>query len=168
MGTSRYLPTIFFALFPTPSPLLHHHTNISTDQKVRDRQLASPNESSTIQSLVLNELKSKKHTSAEGLLWLVRGLDFTSQALRHTLQNPDVELSTSFRNAYTGTLKPHHSFMVKPIFSAAMSATPYKKDFYVKMGNEEKAKVDMAKWLDALEGQVKVLKEFQERKEAKW
>ncbi|KAI4277988.1 MAG: hypothetical protein LQ337_001371, partial [Flavoplaca oasis] len=108
------------------------------------------------------------HTAAEGLLWLVRGLDFTSQALRHTLQNPDVELSTSFRNAYTGTLKPHHSFMVKPIFSAAMSATPYKKDFYVKMGNEEKLKVDMAKWLDALEGQVKVLKEFQERKEAKW
>ncbi|KAL8985257.1 MAG: hypothetical protein Q9205_000993 [Flavoplaca limonia] len=141
---------------------------IGNIKKVRDRQLASPNESSTIQSLVLNELKSKKHTSAEGLLWLVRGLDFTSQALRHTLQNPDVELSTSFRNAYTGTLKPHHSFMVKPIFSAAMSATPYKKDFYVKMGNEEKAKVDMAKWLDALEGQVKVLKEFQERKEAKW
>ncbi|KAL8895676.1 MAG: hypothetical protein Q9192_003498 [Flavoplaca navasiana] len=141
---------------------------IGNIKKVRDRQLASPNESSTIQSLVLNELKSKKHTSAEGLLWLVRGLDFTSQALRHTLQNPDVELSTSFRNAYTGTLKPHHSFMVKPIFSAAMSATPYKKDFYVKMGNEEKAKVDMAKWLDALEGQVKVLKEFQDRKEAKW
>ncbi|KAL8879347.1 MAG: hypothetical protein Q9198_003020 [Flavoplaca austrocitrina] len=141
---------------------------IGNIKKVRDRQLASPNESSTIQSLVLNELKSKKHISAEGLLWLVRGLDFTSQALRHTLQNPDVELSTSFRNAYTGTLKPHHSFMVKPIFSAAMSATPYKKDFYVKMGNEEKAKVDMAEWLDALEGQVKVLKEFQERKEAKW
>ncbi|KAL8996209.1 MAG: hypothetical protein Q9169_004231 [Polycauliona sp. 2 TL-2023] len=141
---------------------------IGNIKKVRDRQLASPSESSTLQSLVLNELKSKKHTSAEGLLWLVRGLDFTSQALRHTLQNPDAELSTSFRTAYTGTLKPHHSFMVKPIFSAAMSATPYKKDFYTKMGNEEKAKVDMAKWLDALEGQVRVLKEFQERKEAKW
>ncbi|KAL8749624.1 MAG: hypothetical protein Q9199_007573, partial [Rusavskia elegans] len=136
--------------------------------KVRDRQLASPSDSSTLQSLVLNELKSKKHTSAEGLLWLVRGLDFTSQALRHTLQNPDAELSTSFRTAYTGTLKPHHSFMIKPIFSAAMSATPYKKDFYVKMGDEQKAKVDMGIWLDALEGQVRVLKEFQERKEAKW
>ncbi|KAL8659449.1 MAG: hypothetical protein Q9226_000408 [Calogaya cf. arnoldii] len=141
---------------------------IGNIKKVRDRQLAAPGDSSTLQSLVLNEMKSKKHTSAEGLLWLVRGLDFTSQALRHTLQNPDAELSTSFRTAYTGTLKPHHSFMVKPIFSAAMSATPYKKDFYAKMGNEEKAKVDMAKWLDALEGQVRVLKEFQERKEAKW
>ncbi|KAI4255078.1 MAG: hypothetical protein L6R42_006923 [Xanthoria sp. 1 TBL-2021] len=141
---------------------------IGNIKKVRDRQLASPSDSSTLQSLVLNELKSKKHTSAEGLLWLVRGLDFTSQALRHTLQNPDAELSTSFRTAYTGTLKPHHSFMIKPIFSAAMSATPYKKDFYVKMGDEQKAKVDMGIWLDALEGQVRVLKEFQERKEAKW
>ncbi|KAL8669645.1 MAG: hypothetical protein Q9168_005771 [Polycauliona sp. 1 TL-2023] len=141
---------------------------IGNIKKVRDRQLASPSESSTLQSLVLSELKTKKHASAEGLLWLVRGLDFTSQALRHTLQNPDAELSTSFRTAYTGTLKPHHSFMVKPIFSAAMSATPYKKDFYAKMGNEEKAKVDMAKWLDALEGQVKVLKDFQATKEAKW
>lgn len=58
--------------------------------------------------------------------------------------------------------------MVKPIFSAAMSATPYKKDFYAKMGDEAKAKAAMGKWLDALEGQVRVLKEFQERKEAKW
>ncbi|KAL8858904.1 MAG: hypothetical protein Q9178_004583 [Gyalolechia marmorata] len=141
---------------------------IGNIKKVRDRQLASPDDSSTLQSLVLNELKSKKHTAAEGLLWLVRGLDFTSQALRHTLQNPDAELSTSFRTAYTGTLKPHHSFLVKPVFSAAMSATPYKKDFYAKMGDEEKSKVELGKWLDALEEQVKILKEFQERKEAKW
>ncbi|KAL8915684.1 MAG: hypothetical protein Q9172_006765 [Xanthocarpia lactea] len=141
---------------------------IGNIKKVRDRQLASPDDSSTLQSLVLNELKSKKHTAAEGLLWLARGLDFTSQALRHTLQNPDAELSTSFRTAYTGTLKPHHSFLVKPVFSAAMSATPYKKDFYAKMGVEEKAKVELGKWLDALEEQVKILKEFQERKEAKW
>ncbi|KAL8780536.1 MAG: hypothetical protein Q9213_006432 [Squamulea squamosa] len=141
---------------------------IGNIKKVRDRQLAAPGDSFTIQSLVLGELKAKKHTAAEGLLWLVRGLDFTSQALRHTLQNPDTELATSFRTAYTGTLKAHHSFLIKPVFSAAMSATPYKKDFYVKLGDEEKAKADMGKWLDALERQVRVLKDFQERKEAKW
>ena len=49
-----------------------------------------------------------------------------------------------------------------------MSATPYKKDFYAKMGDEEKAKVELGKWLDSLEEQVKILKEFQQRKEAKW
>lgn len=41
-------------------------------KKVRDRQLAAPADSETLQSLVVNELKTKKHTAAEGLLWLVR------------------------------------------------------------------------------------------------
>ena len=63
----------------------------------------------------------------------------------------------------------HHNFMVKPIFSAAMSATPYRKDFYVKLGADEtKVNVDLEKWLSALEKQVAILKEFQNTKEAKW
>ncbi|KAF6220446.1 hypothetical protein HO133_002878 [Letharia lupina] len=142
---------------------------IGNIKKVRDRQLATPADSETLQSLVTNELKTKKHTAAEGLLWLVRALDFTSQGIRSNLQNPSHELSASFRTAYGNTLKPHHSFMVKPIFSAAMSATPYRKDFYAKLGDDQ-AKVDEAagKWLEALEKQVSILKQFQARKEAKW
>ncbi|KAF6232558.1 hypothetical protein HO173_009226 [Letharia columbiana] len=142
---------------------------IGNIKKVRDRQLATPADSETLQSLVTNELKTKKHTAAEGLLWLVRALDFTSQGIRSNLQNPSDELSASFRTAYGNTLKPHHSFMVKPIFSAAMSATPYRKDFYAKLGDDQ-AKVDEAagKWLEALEKQVSILKQFQARKEAKW
>ena len=60
---------------------------------------------------------------------------------------------------------------MKPVFSAAMSATPYKADFYKKMGPEnEKYKVDEAleKWLTALEKVVSVLQAFQETKQAKW
>ena len=59
--------------------------------------------------------------------------------------------------------------MVKPIFSAAMSATPYRKDFYAKLGDDA-GKVDKAagKWLGALEKQVAILKQFQGRKESKW
>ncbi len=52
-----------------------------------------------------------------------------------------------------------------------MSATPYKADFYKKMGPEgQKEKVDEAleKWLIALEHIVKVLQSFQETKQAKW
>ena len=96
-------------------------------------------------------------------------LDFTSQGIRSNLQNSSDELSASFRTAYANTLKPHHSFMVKPIFTAAMSATPYRKDFYAKLGDNQ-AKVDEAagKWLEALEKQVSILKQFQARKEAKW
>ena len=52
-----------------------------------------------------------------------------------------------------------------------MAATPYKADFYKKLGPEgEKPKVDAAleKWLSALEKVVGVLQDFQTRKEAKW
>jgi len=50
-----------------------------------------------------------------------------------------------------------------------MSATPYRKDFYAKLG-EDSAKVqqELAKWLGALEERVKILAEFLGRKEAKW
>ncbi|KAF2261315.1 glycolipid transfer protein-like protein HET-C2 [Lojkania enalia] len=138
-------------------------------KKIRDRQLAAPTLSETLQDLVINELKEKIHTATEGLLWLVRGLDFTAQALRQNLSNASQELSDSFRAAYGNTLKPHHSFVIKPIFSAAMSATPYRKDFYKKLGGDAKVVEErLGEWLKALEERVEILKEFQGRKEAQW
>lgn len=97
------------------------------------------------------------------------GLDFTAQSLRHNIDNSSSELSTSFREAYGSTLKPHHSMFIKPIFSAAMSATPYRKDFYAKLGTDP-AQVNAAleREVAALEKVVTILKSFQERKEAKW
>jgi hypothetical protein len=41
-------------------------------KKIRERQLAAPLQSESLQDLVLNELKIKKHTATEGLVWLVR------------------------------------------------------------------------------------------------
>jgi len=138
-------------------------------KKIRDRQLAAPAESADLQSLVKNELATKKHTATEGLVWLVRGLEFTSIALQKNIANGSEELSVSFRDAYGSTLKPHHSFLVKPIFSAAMSACPYRKDFYTKLGDDPaKVEAELSAWLAALEKQVGILKEFLARKEAKW
>ncbi|KAL2267400.1 hypothetical protein VTJ83DRAFT_4677 [Remersonia thermophila] len=138
-------------------------------EKIRNRQLAAPLESETLQDLVRNELKTKSHTATEGLLWLVRGLEFTCLALSQNLANPAQELSDSFRGAYGDTLKPHHSFLVKPIFSAAMSACPYRKDFYSKVGTDDaKVREELAAYLAALEKIVKILKEFLSSKEAKW
>jgi Glycolipid transfer protein (GLTP) len=97
------------------------------------------------------------------------GLDFTAQALRKNLSEPTKELSDSFRDAYGSTLKPHHSFLVKPIFSAAMSATPYRKDFYAKLGDDPvQSSAALEQWVEALEKRVAILQEFQARKEAKW
>jgi Glycolipid transfer protein (GLTP) len=96
------------------------------------------------------------------------GLDFTAQALRKNTTNSTEELSVSFRDAYGDTLKPHHNFMVKPIFSAAMSATPYRKDFYGKLGeDQEQVKAKMEVWLSALEKRVVILKDFQSRPDVK-
>ncbi|KAL2166984.1 hypothetical protein VTG60DRAFT_1907 [Thermothelomyces hinnuleus] len=138
-------------------------------EKIRKRQLAAPLESQNIQDLVRNELKTKSHTATEGLLWLVRGLEFTCIALSQNLAKHDQELADSFRDAYGVTLKPHHSFLVKPVFSAAMSACPYRKDFYSKLGSdEEKVKEELRQYLEALDKIVAILKAFLESKEAKW
>jgi len=138
-------------------------------KKIRDRQLAAPLDSLSLQDLVTNELKTKKHTATEGLLWLTRGLDFTAAALAQNIAHPNEELSVSFRGAYADTLKPHHSFVVKPIFSAAMSACPYRKDFYNKLGDEECKVIEaMQGWLTALQKIIVILKAFLARKENKW
>jgi hypothetical protein len=85
------------------------------------------------------------------------------------LKNPSEELSTSFRAAYGDTLKQHHSFLVKPIFSAAMSATPYRKDFYARLGdNQAKVEEQGSKWLAALEEHVTILNGFLAKPEVKW
>lgn len=58
---------------------------------------------------------------------------------------------------------------IKPLFSAAMSATPYRADFYAKLGDDnEKVQKELRVWLEALTKQVAILKGFLDRKEAKW
>lgn len=131
-------------------------------KKIRDRQTAVPDKSATLQELVLAEQTEKKKTATEGLLWLLRGLEFTSKALRHNVENPNEELATSFQHSYDGTLKKHHNFVVKGIFTVALKATPYRKDFYEKIGTEDATGKDdrLLAWLDNLEKVVGVLQTF--------
>ncbi|EFX03565.1 glycolipid transfer protein [Grosmannia clavigera kw1407] len=138
-------------------------------KKIRERQLAAPGESATLQALVINELKTKKHVAAEGLLWLVRGLDFTYQALSKNVAAESEELADSFRNAYGNTLKPFHNFLIKPVFAAAMSACPYRKDFYAKLStNQALLQEKLREYLAALGNIVEILKAFVTSKAAKW
>jgi hypothetical protein len=102
------------------------------------------------------------------LIPIFSGLEFTAEAISDSLDSPNKELVDSFRAAYGNTLKPHHSFVIKPIFSAALSATPYRKDFFDKLGFDASAEPAMKEYVSALQNQVKILKEFQSRKEAKW
>lgn len=137
--------------------------------KIRERQNAAPAESKTLQTLVKTEIGGKSHKATEGLVWLVRGLDFTAQALRHNVDNSTKELADSFTEAYGKTLKPHHGFAVRPIFSLAMKATPYRKDFYAKLGPDQaKVQAELETWLKALEARLAILKPFVDSKDAKW
>lgn len=50
-----------------------------------------------------------------------------------------------------------------------MSATPYRADFYAKLGEDgERVNKELDTWLAALEKVVAILKEFLATKEAKW
>jgi hypothetical protein len=160
IATAESLTTIFdvmgsVALKPVKGDM------VGNVKKVRERQLAAPAESQTLQELVQNELKDGKHVATEGLLWLMRGLEFTCAALSKNVQLPTEELSTSFTAAYASTLKAHHSWLVKPVFSAAMSAVPYRKDFYAKLGSDpERVYEELTKYLAALDRIVGILKGF--------
>lgn len=132
-------------------------------QKIKDRLLASPTQSHTLELLVQNEGApgEKKRPATEGLMWLLRGLDFTAQALRRSLGDKSEELSTSFTKAYEGSLKQYHNFVVKGAFSLAMKACPYRTDFYAKLGSPpEKVDAELEKWLSALERIVKRMQDL--------
>ncbi|WFD37684.1 uncharacterized protein MJAP1_000631 [Malassezia japonica] len=135
--------------------------------KIRTRLLATgPDTSGTLQLLVRNEGQpgDKKRTATEGLLWLLRGLDFTAKALRRSLENPSEELSVSFTKAYEASLRKHHSIVVRPIFTLAMKACPYRKDFYAKLGSPaDRVNAQLNEWLSSLERIVQELQQFYEQ-----
>lgn len=101
-------------IFPSPAP------RPSPPQKVRAYLAANPDSASTLEKLLAHDKTSHpnpkdRHTTG-GLMWLLRGLKFTSMGLRINLDNPTEELSTSFTKGYEGSLKKWHGFAVRPIF----------------------------------------------------
>jgi len=127
-------------------------------KKIRDRQLAAPLKSETLQALIAAEIAENKKTATEGLLWLNRGLHFTSHALRRNHTTTTEELGVSFTNAYESTLKQHHGFIARSAFSVAMKACPYRNTFYSKLGNDENVvRQELGEWLGALENIVTIL-----------
>ncbi|GAA5806499.1 glycolipid transfer protein domain-containing protein [Helicostylum pulchrum] len=129
-------------------------------KKIRERFLSNPTANSTLQELLATEAPDKKRVATEGLLWLSRGLDFTAQALRRSVDGGEEELNVSFTKAYEQTLRKHHNMLIRPVFSLAMKACPYRKDFYEKIGVvNETAFAQMKSWLEALENIIRIIQE---------
>ena len=106
-------------------------------QKVRARFNAAPTQSATLEELVINEKGEKKRVATEGLLWLLRGLDFTCKALQNAQAKQETELTDAFTNAYGVTLKQFHNFVVKGIFAVCtispMTMSSRQKQLYLRM-----------------------------------
>ncbi|KAI7905279.1 glycolipid transfer protein domain-containing protein [Cokeromyces recurvatus] len=133
-------------------------------KKITDRYISNPSINETLQKLMATEAPEKKRVATEGLLWLTRGLDFTAQALRRSIANPEEELNVSFTKAYEQTLKKYHNMLIRPVFALAMKACPYRKTFYEKIGVVSDATLDQMKhWLEALETIICIIQnEFKE------
>jgi len=93
-------------------------------QKVRARYDETPTLSNTLEKLVENEKGEKKRKATEGLMWLLRGLQFTCKALQNVQANASEELSEAFSKSYEGTLKAFHNFVVKGIFAVRSLLSP--------------------------------------------
>ena len=129
--------------------------------KIRTKLLADPASCATLQDLILSEAGSKTKTATQGLLWLSRGLQFTAQAMRETVDNPSKELTKTFTDAYGKTLAQFHGMLIKPIFKLAMKACPYRKDFFEKLGSDQARVVEQLEaWLKALEAIVQNIMDF--------
>ncbi|TFK70637.1 glycolipid transfer protein [Pluteus cervinus] len=113
-------------------------------KKVRTRYNSDPVKNATLQSLVQSESTEKSKTAREGLLWLLRGLQFTCTALLKAQETKTLELATAFNQAYEVTLKQFHNFVVKGVFSIAMKACPYRADFYAKLSHDPDGGVSVA------------------------
>lgn len=130
-------------------------------QKIRAKLLADPAGANTLQDLILSEANTKTKTATQGLLWLSRGLQFTAQAMRETVDNPSSELTKTFTDAYSKTLSQYHGMLIKPVFKLAMKACPYRKDFFEKLGaDQEKVLEQLKTWLSALENIVTIIMNF--------
>lgn len=128
--------------------------------KIRTKLLADPAGSATLQDLILSEAGGKR-TATQGLLWLSRGLEFTAQAMRETVNNPSAELTKTFTDAYNKTLSQYHGMLVKPVFKLAMKACPYRKDFFAKLGDDlAKVNEQLQAWVSSLESVVKEIMDF--------
>ncbi|PVG03246.1 glycolipid transfer protein [Serendipita vermifera] len=151
LEASRGLVTMFNLLGSTAfAPVISDlNGNIA---KIQARLDKDPVNSATLEGLLAEEAKGTDKTATQGLMWLLRGLEFTLKGLQHTYDNPTTALSTSFRESYKVTLSQYHSWVVKPVFSMAMAACPKREDFFKQLGGPpEKVQEQGKAWLDGLQ-----------------
>ncbi|KAI0085746.1 glycolipid transfer protein [Irpex rosettiformis] len=132
---------------------------------VRARHEQKPNESVTLEQLVVKEAEEGQRHATACLVRLVRGLLFTCRALENMQEDRNAELHVCFRRSYDAILKHHHSFIVRSVVTVAIRAVPHRHVFYDRLTegtSHEKFDVELVKWLAGLEAIVTRLRNFLE------
>ncbi|XP_046841482.1 glycolipid transfer protein-like isoform X3 [Xenia sp. Carnegie-2017] len=119
-----------------------------------------------LQDMVRSEMDAgttkAKNSSTDALLWLKRALSFILVFLEEVLTG-EQDLTKCAKKAYESTLKKYHGWMVQSIFSLAMKAVPYRKDFIKKLGNgldESDVLTEMRVFVNELKSTFDVITEF--------
>eukprot|EP00795_Rhopilema_esculentum_P013711 gene13711-4631_t len=85
-----------------------------------------------LQNMVFQELKSNtctaRNSTTDALLWLKRALEFIHVFLAEICRG-EQDLSVAATNAYGRSLRKYHGWVVRGVFSLAVKAVPYRKDF---------------------------------------
>ncbi|TDL26034.1 het-c2 protein [Rickenella mellea] len=171
LEASRGLVGIFDLIGSSALNLVSNDLN-GNITKVQTRYDAATDKSKTLELLVKNEMAEKKSTATQGLLWLLRGQSFTCKALQATQADKQKGLSDAFNESYEKTLKPHHSFLIRPVFAVAMKACPQRDGLYTKLKEDKSGGVaasqdvldtELDKWLASLEQIVQRVDAFYEK-----
>ncbi|KAK6201491.1 glycolipid transfer protein domain-containing protein [Scheffersomyces amazonensis] len=119
--------------------------------------------SNTLQDIILSEAicYPDDRFAIPPLLRLSRELQFISQSIRETVENPGDELASTFTRTYDKTLSQYHSTLIKSDFKLTLKSCPKRKEFYEKLGaDQEKVNKQLSEWLVALEHIVKIILDF--------
>jgi len=159
LEASEGLLALFDLLGPTAFGLVVKDMS-SNINKIRNRFLVAPLLSGTLEKLVENEAHEPKRTASEGLMWLLRGLEFTCMALRRSQEDHNEELAQSFTKAYEKSLRQYHNRLIRPLFAIAMKACPLRQIFYARLGPAEAVNIELNAWLTALSKIVERVQAF--------
>ncbi|XP_058962959.1 glycolipid transfer protein-like [Pocillopora verrucosa] len=139
-------------------------------KKLREKFTKDLEKFKTLQDIVESEMAENstkaKNSATDALLWLKRALRFIIVFLREVLTGEE-DLVKCAKKAYENSLKRFHGWMVQGVFSLALKAVPYRKDFIDKLGrnkvDEDTVLREMREFVDLLEANLEVVEQFYQK-----
>jgi len=142
------------------------------------KKLAEAKPGSTLGALINGECDGKEvkalkaiagdgKTASCALLWLARALNFILKMLDELMKDKTKKMSDCVLAGYEVSLKPHHGFIIKKTFGAAVMAAPTRETFIAKLGpSEEEVFSKLGGKSDALKTLVTAMSDFLKSKDA--